>query len=299
MLALEINNLSKVYNGTLKALDNVSFKVEKGKVFGLLGPNGAGKTTLIKSLLGIIQIQSGDAKMLGESIENPKIRERIGYLPENHKYPNFLTGQEVLFHFGSLSGVDKETLENRIPELLKLVSMDKWHGTKIKKYSKGMMQRIGLAQALINDPDLIFLDEPTDGIDPVGRREIHDILKDLSARGKTIFINSHMLAEIESVCDDVAILKQGKVIRSGSVEEITTEKERFVIQYEPNGTPMDSIISSYNYFEENDKTLIFELEGYSKLNELVDLLRKNDISLTSMNHVKNTLEDSFIKLVQE
>ena len=162
MLALEIKNLSKVYNGTLRALDNVSFNVEKGKVFGLLGPNGAGKTTLIKSLLGIIQIQSGEAKMLGESIENPKIRERIGYLPENHKYPNFLTGKEVLFHFGSLSGVDKITLEKRIPELLKLVSMDKWSNTKIKKYSKGMMQRIGLAQALVNDPDLIFLDEPTD-----------------------------------------------------------------------------------------------------------------------------------------
>lgn len=297
MYALEINDLSKIYNNNFKALDNVSFKVEQGKVFGLLGPNGAGKTTLIKSLLGIVSFQTGEAKILGEDQSNASVRKKIGYLPENHKYPNFLTGKEVLFHFGRLSGVDKKTLEERIPELLKLVSMDKWGTTKIKKYSKGMMQRIGLAQALVNDPDLIFLDEPTDGIDPVGRHEIHDILRELASRGKTIFINSHMLAEIESVCDDVAILKLGKLIRYGSVEEITTEKERFIISFEPTGSPLSELLTDYQYFEEDEKTLVFELDGYTKLNELIDLLRKNGVIITSLNHVKNTLEDSFIKLV--
>ena len=298
MLALEISSVSKVYNGEVKALDSVSFNVELGKIFGLLGPNGAGKTTLIKSLLGIIHFNSGYARIFGEAHSNTLVRKRIGYLPENHKYPLFLTGEEVLLHYGRLSGVSKQQLEKRIPELLKLVSMDKWGTTKIKKYSKGMMQRIGLAQALVNDPDLIFLDEPTDGIDPVGRHEIHDILKSLAAKGKTIFINSHMLAEIESVCDDVAILKKGKLIRFGSVEEITTEKERFIIQYEPNGVPVAQLVSEYNFFEENDETLIFELDGYKKLNEIIDILRKHEITLTSINHVKNTLEDSFIKLVK-
>ena len=298
MFALEINNVSKTYKGTVKALKNVSFKVEEGKIFGLLGPNGAGKTTLIKAILGIVGFEEGDIRLLNDHHLENSVKKRIGYLPENHKYPNFLTGEEVLFHYGSLGGMNSELLKAKIPELLELVDMADWGKTKIKKYSKGMLQRIGLAQALINDPDVVFLDEPTDGIDPVGRHKIHDVLVKLSKQGKTVFINSHMLAEIESVCDDVAILKHGELIKYGSVEEITTEKERYVIELDLNGQDASVLFANFPFFQEKENAFIFEVENHLKLNELLDHIRKNDSYILSVNHVKNSLEETFINLVK-
>ena len=165
--------------------------VSSGSIFGLLGPNGAGKTTLIKLLLGITFPTFGDGKIFGEDIKNYKTKQQIGYLPESHKYPPYLTGGGVLNFFGKLSGLNGNLLDKRIDELLELVNMNGLKNRKVKGYSKGEMQRLGLAQALINDPELIFLDEPTDGVDPIGRKEIRDILVSLKEQGKTIFLNSH------------------------------------------------------------------------------------------------------------
>lgn len=300
MNAIEIQNFTKVYEGQIQALTDVTFSVPKGHIFGLLGPNGAGKTTLIKALLGIISITSGNATILGEHFKKTQIRKQIGYLPENHKYPLFLNGREVLHYFGSLSGVSTEIINQRIPEILKLVSMENWDGTKIKKYSKGMMQRIGLAQALISDPEILFLDEPTDGIDPVGRREIHDILKELKDRGKTIFINSHMLAEIESVCDSVAILKKGRLARIGTVEEITTDKEKVMIEVDYPDDLFNTLFekSEFHYFEEGDRIYSFQISDTERLNALIDFLRSNNVLIKSIYNSKSTLEDSFINVVK-
>lgn len=300
MHAISIQNFTKVYDNDVTALSEVSFNVPKGHIFGLLGPNGAGKTTLIKALLGIIKITKGDAQILGESFEDNSIRKKIGYLPENHKYPLFLTGREVLHYFGSLSAVSSERINQRIPDVLKLVSMEKWDETKIKKYSKGMMQRIGLAQALISDPEILFLDEPTDGIDPVGRREIHDILVKLKEEGKTIFINSHMLAEVESVCDSVAILKNGRLARIGSVEEITVDKEKVMIEVDFPAGLFAKLLNEteFHYFEEATNIYSFQINQAEKLNELIDLLRKNHVLIKAIYNSKSTLEDSFIKVVQ-
>ena len=194
MHAVEVNNLTKIYSGGMKsgriaALKNFSLNVEEGKIFGLLGPNGAGKTTLIKILLGITSATHGDAKILGSDVSDYHIKKHVGYLPENHKFPSYLTGEQLLKFIADLSGYETGNINGRIDELLEMVAMFKWKKTKIKKYSKGMMQRIGLAQAMINDPDLIFLDEPTDGVDPIGRKEIRDILSHLKSKGKTIFVN--------------------------------------------------------------------------------------------------------------
>ena len=191
-----------------------------GEIFGLLGPNGAGKTTLIKVLLGLVHKTSGDAELLGRPAGDIEARRQIGYLPEQHRIPHHLTGNTALEYYGRLSNMSMSDIRRRRPELLETVGLRRWGRTLVRKYSKGMTQRLGLAQAMLHDPELLILDEPTDGVDPVGRAEIRDILGRLKSEGKTIFLNSHLLQEIELVCDRVAILGQGKLRRMDSVEAI-------------------------------------------------------------------------------
>ena len=242
MNAIETNNLTKIYTSSfgkknVHALTDLNLSVEGGSIFGLLGPNGAGKTTLIKILLGITFPTSGNANILSEDISNYKVKIKVGYLPENHKYPSYLTGGNVLKFFGKLSGLDGNGFEKKIDELLELVKLSKWKKTKVKAYSKGMMQRLGLAQVLINDPELIFLDEPTDGVDPIGRKEIRDILLNLKSQSKTIFLNSHLLSEVELITDRVGILNKGKLLQEGTVKEFTEKKEEYTINIENDLTP--------------------------------------------------------------
>ena len=228
------DNLTKIYNtgmkkGGITALNNVSINITAGEIFGLLGPNGAGKTTLFKTLLGITSITSGDAVINGLKPTNPESRKKVGYLPENHRFPDYLSGKRLLELTGSMSGVAKSDIAERTDSLLELVDMTRWDDMKLNRYSKGMLQRIGLAQALINNPDILFLDEPTDGVDPVGKTEIKEILKKIRDEGKSIILNSHLLSEVESVANRVAILSHGKVIRTGSVEELTSRKMQYEV----------------------------------------------------------------------
>ncbi|MFT5287512.1 MAG: ABC-2 type transport system ATP-binding protein, partial [Planctomycetota bacterium] len=203
---LSVSNLEKTYGKRLfkkghKALHGVSLEVGRGSVFGLLGPNGAGKTTLIKILLGLVRSSAGEAELFGQPVGQPAPRKRVGYLPEAHRLPPYLTGHQVLRLFGQLCGRDAAWLDKRIPGWLERVDMTGDAHRKIKEYSKGMCQRIGIAQALIHDPELVFLDEPTDGVDPIGREAIRGIVEELSNTGTTIFINSHLLMEVEMICD--------------------------------------------------------------------------------------------------
>src|SRR5947207_379428 len=233
--ALTTDSLAKRFGSgptSVPALAGVSISVERGEIYSLLGPNGAGKTTFIKCLLGVIFPSGGAGHILGMPLGSIRAKEKIGYLPESHRYPLHLSGEQVLRYFGKLSGVDHTTLKSRIDETLGLVGMSEWRTMKVRKYSKGMMQRLGLAQALINDPDLIILDEPTDGVDPVGRKEIRDVLTHLRERGKTIFLNSHLLSEVERISDRVAIMRQGKIITEGSVEALTSKKNQYDIKVE-------------------------------------------------------------------
>jgi len=210
LFAIETHHLSKFYSrGKVKALQDFSLSVEKGKIFGLLGPNGAGKTTFIKLLLGIIHPTKGQAFILGQPVSNYRVHQHIGYLSEKHHFPDFLQARQVLYYFGKMSGISGSQLDLRIEELLELVNLSEWANAKTREFSKGMLQRLGLAHTLINDPQLIFLDEPTDGIDPVGRREIRDLLQLLRDQGKTIFLNSHLLSEVERISDEIAILLAG------------------------------------------------------------------------------------------
>jgi ABC-2 type transport system ATP-binding protein len=300
---IRVENLGKTYGKKLlskgfRALDGVSIEVGRGRVFGLLGPNGAGKTTLIKILLGLARPTDGKAFLFDEPVGRPHVRRRIGYLPEAHRLPGYLTGRQVVELFGMMCGRDKATLRARMPELLNMVGMAKSADRKIKEYSKGMQQRIGLAQALVHDPDVIFLDEPTDGVDPVGRAAIRRIVEDLKARGMTIFINSHLLMEVERVCDRVVIMDQGKIIREGTIDDFTqrTGSVRFDIDVLPDNLEqlLDGVGSA---LERRERGFEIRLED-SERDQVIDRLRAAGISIRGLIETRLDLEQAFIETVR-
>ena len=300
MFAIEVNGLTKYYaRGKIKALDDLSLKVNRGTIFSLLGPNGAGKTTLIKLLLGIAFPTRGSGEILGTSISRYKSHAKVGYLAENHHFPEFLPPKQILYYYGKMAGMKKEDLNQRTPELLALVGLADWQEIKIKKFSKGMMQRVGIAQALINDPELLFFDEPTDGIDPVGRREIRDLLKKLRDQGKTIFLNSHLLSEVERISDEVAILKNGKLLEKGTVQEFISVKEQYQSQLNNKPKLMHDICKTLNInvSQEKDHFLV-KVDDDIHLNNLIDELRKNQITIKAVIPRKISLEDFFIDVVE-
>jgi len=305
MTAIETSSLEKIYStsfGTQKvqALKELTLSVNKGSIFGLLGPNGAGKTTLIKLLLGITFPTFGSAKIFNEDISGYDFKKKIGYLPENHKYPPYLRGGEVLYFFGKLSRLEGQQLEKKIDEMLELVKLSEWKKTKVKAYSKGMMQRLGLAQSIINDPELVFLDEPTDGVDPIGRKEIRDILLELKARGKTIFLNSHLLSEVELITDRVGILNKGSLLREGSVKELTERKEEYKINIDDDGYDL-AIHSNANHqiSKLSDGSYSVKVDDVRSMNLLIDKIRSDGKIINEVLLQKNTLEDMFISLISQ
>ncbi|MBP7691489.1 MAG: ABC transporter ATP-binding protein [Anaerolineales bacterium] len=218
-LAIETHALRKEFGANV-AVRGLSLQVEQGEVFGFLGPNGAGKTTSIKMLLGLMTPTAGAGTLLGAPLGNREARARVGFLPEHFRFHDWLTGDEFLTLHGELYGQPAARRRTRIGELLELVGLTPFRGQQLRTYSKGMLQRIGLAQALLNEPALVFLDEPTSGLDPVGRRLVRDIIRDLRARGTTVFLNSHLLSEIEITCDRVAFIKHGEVVRTAALKSL-------------------------------------------------------------------------------
>ena len=225
--AIETCGLEKIYQSRwrgreIKAVSNLSLRVPVGVKYGLLGANGAGKTTFVKMLLTAVHPTSGSASLFGRDARVAEARRPVGYLPENHRFPTYLTGYGMLDFYAALSGVESRERKKRVPEFLDLVGLKGWGDVRIKKYSKGMLQRLGLAQTLLHRPRLLILDEPTDGVDPVGRREIRDVLDGLTAKGVTVFINSHLLSEVESFCEYIAILRSGQLAIEGKISNLLT-----------------------------------------------------------------------------
>jgi ABC-2 type transport system ATP-binding protein len=211
-LAISTRGLRKVF-GEKVAVEDLSLDVERGEVFGFLGPNGAGKTTSVKMLLGLIQPTAGQAALLGKPLGNIEARAKVGFLPEHFRFHDWLTAAEFLTLHADLYHIPAEVQRSRVPELLDLVGLADHAGQKLREFSKGMLQRVGLAQALLNYPDLVILDEPTYGLDPVGRLHVRDIIRSLRERGATVFLNSHLLSEVEITCDRVAFIKRGRVVQ--------------------------------------------------------------------------------------
>ena len=223
---IELNKLRVEYgvsggNAARKtAVNDLSLSVQAGEVFGFLGPNGAGKTTTMNVLLGFVNATGGEARLFGVNVRDPIARQRIGYLPELTYYYKFLTGEEILRFYGKVFGIERAEADRRIAHLIKLVELEHAAKRPLKSYSKGMQQRVGLAQALINNPDLLILDEPTSGLDPIGRMKVREIIQRLKNEGKTVFFSSHELGEVETVCDRVAIVSQGQLKVEGKVSEL-------------------------------------------------------------------------------
>jgi ABC-2 type transport system ATP-binding protein len=296
---LETVELRKNY-GRIEALGGVTLTVKEGEIFGLLGQNGAGKTTLIKIMLGVTGGWRGKAFLLGHQAGTSSVRSRVGYLPEDHHFPDYHSGYSLLDFYGQLLGVPGATRKKRIPAMLEQVSIaDRMH-YKIRTYSKGMKQRVGIAQALMHDPEVIFLDEPTDGVDPVGRRDIRELLLTLKKRGVTIFINSHLLGEVELICDRVAILRKGKMIREGDVNTLTKQKGRFLIGLAPGQVfPMAEVRNlGYTVVPLGDRWEVQLLDGQS-IDPIVDLVRGKNLNLRHLVEKRQTLEDLFLETHDE
>lgn len=277
--AVYTQGLTKVYSDfwgrpKVTALDKLDLTIERGEVFGLLGPNGSGKSTTIKLLLGLIFPTRGTARVLGQPAGNTVINERIGFLPEESYLYKFLNGEETLQFYGKLFKISRAELKKRVPLLLDKVGLDaQSRKRKLREYSKGMARRIGLAQALINDPDLILLDEPTTGLDPIGTREMKDLILSLKKQGKTVILCSHLLADVQDVCDRITILFKGKMQTLGDVRDLLQVKD--ITQIEARGLNMEQI---------------------GEVREFMARMGAGDAAIT---HPTTTLEDLFIRVVRE
>jgi ABC-2 type transport system ATP-binding protein len=298
MAVLETKNLRKNYR-RIQALRGVSLRVDRGEIYGLLGQNGAGKTTLIKILLGIARNWQGEAELLGRPAGKSDVRKRVGYLPEDHRFPEYHTAYSLLDFYGGLLGMPRRPRRDRIPQILETVGLKERMHYKVRTYSKGMKQRLGIAQALFHDPDVIFLDEPTDGVDPVGRREIREIMGGLKAQGKTIFLNSHLLGEVEKICDRVGILQKGVMIREGDIATLTRQKGTFVVGLaDGQGFPQEEAArSGFQALPRGNLWEIGLVEGQS-IDPLVDLLRSRGLSIRHLVEKRQTLEDMFMETVE-
>ena len=295
---LRVNHLTKDY-ASVRALEDISLEVMQGECFGLLGPNGAGKTTLIKILLNLISATSGTASIFNQPAANDSIREKIGYLPEKVRMYDFLTGQEFLDFQGKLYGMKPGVRKERVEKCLQTVGMFEDHSRKIGEYSKGMVQRIGLAQALLNSPELLLLDEPAAGLDPISNKEMRDILLQLKEKGVTIFINSHLLSEIEMICDRVAILHRGRLVRTGTKQELTSKEEVIEITVEEVS---DSLIAKLQnvatQINVEDNLITINPKDNNTIGLIPEIIISQEAKLLSLNSHMESLEEIFLRLIK-
>jgi ABC-2 type transport system ATP-binding protein len=303
MPAIEIDNLTKDYEvgfwrkRKVRALDGLSLSVEHGHVFGFLGANGAGKTTTLKLLMRLIYPTDGTARILGRDISDTSMHARIGYLPENPYFYDYLTAREFLNYCAQLFGQDSATRTRRTEELLARVNLDqKSWDRQLRKFSKGMLQRVGLAQALVNDPEVVFLDEPMSGLDPVGRREVRDLIASLRTQGKTVFMCSHILSDIEVLCDSVAILKGGRLAHAGSLDELRALESALieVIVTGADAATMNQQLGSTARVTTTASGLRIEVADEKEVDDVISALRKANGKLVSVQPVRQSLEKLFL-----
>ena len=304
MPAVEIQNLTKDYDvgfwrkRKVRALDDLSLSIDEGQIFGFLGANGAGKTTTLKLLMRLIFPTSGAARILGHDIGDVRMHRRIGYLPENPYFYDYLTARELLEYCAELFGFPAAARRKRAVDLLARVNLDerRWD-TQLRKFSKGMLQRVGLAQSLVNDPEIVFLDEPMSGLDPVGRREVRDLIASLRDEGKTVFMCSHILSDIEVLCDRVAILKRGRLAQEGYLDELRQRPD------DPNhmevlATGAD-VATLKQHLPHGDITptprgLRIEIAAENEIEEVLAALRKAGGKVVSVQPIKQSLEELFL-----
>jgi ABC-2 type transport system ATP-binding protein len=297
--AIETQELRKVF-GEHAAVKGLTLQVTQGEVFGFLGPNGAGKTTSMKMLLGLVAPTSGRASLLGASIGDRQTLARVGFLPEHFRFQEWLTAGEFLQLHGELLGIEKQALKQRKDELLERVGLSAFRNKLLRTFSKGMLQRIGLAQSLLNHPALVFLDEPTSGLDPVGRRLVRDVIHDLRAEGTCVFLNSHLLSEIEVTCDRVAFIRHGEVVRLLDLATLNENQSVVTIRADGWSAEVLSRIQSWGHdihAEDGQVTLTVLDEAY--IPEINKYLVQQGMNVFAITPVRKSLEDIFIETVGE
>jgi ABC-2 type transport system ATP-binding protein len=307
MPIVEIENLTKDYEvgfwrkRKVRALDGLSLSVEQGEIFGFLGANGAGKTTTLKLLMRLIFPTAGNARILGNDISDVAMHQRIGYLPENPYFYDYLTAREFLIYCAELFGFPAGERKKRSGDLLRRVHLDEksWN-TQLRKFSKGMLQRVGLAQAIVNDPEVVFLDEPMSGLDPIGRREVRDLIASLRQEGKTVFMCSHILSDIEVLCDRVAILKRGKLAHVGNLDELRRRAgDRDSVEVIATATDAEAFKNHLGNGERVELTITagglrIEVEHEREVDVVLAALRKAGGKLVSVQPVRQSLEELFL-----
>ncbi len=295
--AIRVTELRKEF-GDKVAVANLTLDVERGEVFGFLGPNGAGKTTAVKMLLGLIFPSSGSGRVLGKPLGDHRARAKIGFLPEHFRFHDWLTAVEFLRLHGNLYHMAGAVSDRRVPELLELVGLAPHANKRLRAFSKGMLQRVGLAQALLNEPELVILDEPTSGLDPVGRRMVRDIIRTLKEKGTTVFLNSHLLSEIEITCDRVAFIKHGEVLQSSSLQSLMAGE--LTVEVRARNLTAEVVAGlrgwSDNVRADGDR-LTMTLTGEQDLPEINRYLVAMGVDVYSLKPNQLSLEDLFIKIV--
>jgi len=302
MKAIEIIGLKKTFtsNFLLKkynVLKDINISVEKGEIYGFLGPNGAGKTTTIKCMLGLISFDSGESFIYGKNSRSLEERKKIGFLPEHPYFYDYLTAKELLCFSGMLFSIPVKKVKNKAKDLLELVGLEGKEDLKLKKFSKGMIQRLGFAQALINDPEIVILDEPFSGVDPIGRKELRDLVISLKKSGKTVFFSSHILQDMEMIVDTVGIILEGKIIKQGKLSDLISHSVQY---YEVVFKDIDeSLLRSNNIgFELKDNNYITKLKDFEKLNHIIEFVIMNHGKIVSVIPIKMSLEDIFLREIK-
>ena len=302
--ALQISNLTKDYKTgffkqrSVRALDGLTLEVRSGQIFGFLGGNGAGKTTTIKILMGLLHPTTGEAKILGQDISEIDVHRRLGYCPENPYFYDYLTPLELLNYFGEIFGLNSQKRKERSTDLLNAVGLEESNWNKhLRKFSKGMLQRVGLAQSLLNDPEIIFLDEPMSGLDPIGRREIRELIARLRTHGKTVFMSTHILSDIESLCDEVAILSRGKLTATGNLQDLLTsssDRQGFEVTIAniDNSALRSTVLGSFSVNEQASGAIV-TCADEGEVEAVISAARSAGGKLISVQQVKQSLEDLF------
>ena len=300
---LQTEELSKVFRvgfwgRRVTAVDHLSLSVRRGEVFGFLGPNGAGKTTTLKMLMGLIYPTSGQATIFGHPVGDPAAKAKLGFLPESPYFYDYLTSREFLAFYGHLFGLRGVSLNKRADELLELVGMTHARDLQLRKFSKGMLQRVGIAQALINDPELIVLDEPMSGLDPIGRKEVRDLILNLKELGKTVMFSSHILHDAELLCDRVAMILRGKLVACGEVADLiergATQHVEMVIDRLPvEGLEQVRLLSA-KVVQQGERVMVV-LNSQHQVDEALEIVRAAKAKVVSLTPHKASLEDLFIQ----
>jgi len=300
MPAIETFGLEKTYTvGFWRkrprcALRPLSLAVEEGEVFGYLGPNGAGKTTTLKLLMGLVYPTAGSAKILGLPVNDPRVKAQIGFLPEQPYFYDYLTARELLEYYAQLSGVEAPERSRRVDTVLDRVGLNDVRGVQLRKFSKGMLQRVGIAQAILHDPKLVFLDEPMSGLDPIGRRQVRDLMESLKHEGKTIFFSTRILSDAEALCDRVAILHKGELRSIGVIADLTSSV-RGKVEVMWQGSVVPPAIRALNAECHQTGEMARAIVAEDQLDSAIDALRRANLKLISVTPVRATLEDYFVE----